>query len=222
MSNITRHCLILACALFVAPAARAQGPVVIEELTATWCPACYGAGRALDRIEHENRRDQVILIAYHRSDELEHPFCDSTAAYYNSGYLPTVWFNGRSSLVSGYASSAGQYGIDTMYGKYLWEIECQRAWMAERNWVDLSMTGAIDPTSTSLQITIRTRTAYPRELTAIALITEDDVPVDADNGQTVCNGVLRECLGTETVRLDSAGGKQVLTFTVSFFTCLNA
>ena len=37
-------------------------PIVIEEFTGTWCPVCYGAGMALDEIEANYSRRQIIIL----------------------------------------------------------------------------------------------------------------------------------------------------------------
>jgi thiol-disulfide isomerase/thioredoxin len=183
-----------------------QRPVVIEEFTGTWCGPCYGAGMALDLIEQEYSRDQVLVVAYHMSDAYSIPIGGDRQDYYGVSAYPTVWFNGMGYAVGGTTWAAGPAGYMAKHNLYVQGIAAEQAWTAGTVPFELSLAGRVGPSNPQMTLTVRTSTGYPRSVNAVFLITEDGIVVsNPSNGKDVLNAVARAHLGTRTVSLPTAG-----------------
>lgn len=199
--------------LLTAFSVQAQRPVVIEDFTGTWCGYCYAASGALDRIEDERPRDEVIVIAYHRFDFYEiSPICADRVIHYGVGGYPTVWFNGVLDVVGGYPVADGESGINIMHGIYEAYIAAEETRTAGVEPFQLTLHGDLGPTDPEMSLTVESLTGHPNPVSALFLITENGIPVTASNGQTVLNAVVRAHLGTEPISLTSPG---TLTVSVS-------
>jgi thiol-disulfide isomerase/thioredoxin len=196
--------------LLAAVSAQAQRPVVIEDFTGTWCGYCYAASVALDRIEEERPRDEVIVIAYHRFDSFEiSPICADRVISYSVGGYPTVWFNGMLELVGGYPVVDGEAGISIMKSLYESHILAEETRTAGTEPFQLTLLGDVGPTDPEMRLIVDSPTGYPNPVSALFLITENGIPVTASNGQTVLNAVVRAHLGTEPITLTSPGSVTV-------------
>lgn len=185
--------------------AKAQRPVIIEEFTGTWCGPCYSAGVALDRISRNYPRSQVIVLAFHYSDNYTSPYESTRRAYYSVPGFPTVWFNGFTSHVGGSTVSSGETGISSTYNTYVSKIQSEQTRTAASAPFRLALRGSIGPSSPDLTLEVSTTTGYPQSVTAHFFITEDNInPVSGGtNGQTELNSVVRSYLGSRAISLPS-------------------
>lgn len=205
--------LFCSMALMIAAAtASTARPVLIEEFTATWCPYCYGAGLALDRIEAEYPRSNAIILVYHINDDYVLDAGITKYYYYGLNYIPTTIFNGVIKE-EGYGSlkSAGQTGVTTVYNKFVKNIDQETSRTDDVEPFRLTLTGNVGPANPKLTLTVLTPTGYPRAVKARFYIVEDGIPVTASNGQTILNGVARVSLGEQQVYLPTKGGTVTLT-----------
>lgn len=206
--------IVLAIAATGASAAR---PVLIEEFTGTWCGYCYAAGRALDRIEAEYPRSQVVVVAYHIDDDFAIVMNSDQQYFYNIGSFPTACFNGYARQTGGYLSSSGDTGVTAMYNKYKTKIQQEQIRIADINPLDVVLTGNLTPNKPKITLTITAKTGSPYAYYANILITEEGIPVSASNGQTVLNAVVRAG-GYATVSLPNAG--DIKTYTLNITTTI--
>ena len=116
-------------------------PIVIEEFTATWCEYCYGAGMALDEIEANYSRRQIIVLSYHDDDGFDIPFNYPRMTYYNILGIPTSWFDGITDSEGGASIDEGADGINGIYNNYLEEIQTEEQRIANVNPFTLSLSG---------------------------------------------------------------------------------
>ena len=181
-------------------------PVVIQEFTATWCPHCYGAGGALDRIEQEYSRDEVIIISFHDGDDFTTNFTYSVEDFYDNEYLPTALFNGLNPIVGGANVYSGESGITNVYSQYVAAISSEQERIKGQTPFEVKLTGSIVPGHVNVHITVTSQTGYPQDAVyAYFLITEDKIPVDASNGQTELNSVMRIYIERNKVILTEPG-----------------
>ncbi|UCC93504.1 MAG: hypothetical protein JSW25_02225, partial [Thermoplasmata archaeon] len=68
--------------------------VLIELVTAGWCPNCPNADGALLEMEEAYTRDQLVILAYHRNDDLSNDDGDARQAFYDDPYQPYVFVDG--------------------------------------------------------------------------------------------------------------------------------
>lgn len=209
---------MLMIAALVANAAAGR-PVVIEEFTATWCPACYGAGRGLDRVEANYDRSKVIVLAYHAQDDFYDEFCDDRMSDLSVNSYPTLWFNGVKKINYGYYASSGEAGVTAMYNTLVNYITQEQQRTANSNPFTITITGSAGPVKPSIDIKIVTK-GYPNQVTLFAYITEDGIPYSASNGQTSLSGVVRDYYGYATFTMASAGTKTLngsLDYTIKYY-----
>ena len=192
-----------------------QRPIVIEEFTGTWCTFCYGAGTALDRIEGSYSRDEIIVVAYHKSDPYSTPFAVVRDAYYSVAGYPTALFNGVVRETRGASFSEGPAGISRVLNEFAELIQQERERTAGAVPFQLGLEGNVGPVDPELIVTVNSVEGYPRPVSAVFLITENLVPVPPDelqyfaNKQPIYNAVVRAHLGTESVDLASPGSLEV-------------
>ena len=77
-----------------APAATADRVVLAELVTAGWCPNCPSADGALSEMEGAYSRGQLVILAYHRNDQLSNAGGDARQTYYGDPYQPDVFIDG--------------------------------------------------------------------------------------------------------------------------------
>src|SRR5208283_5071296 len=121
------HIIILLTSLFVLGISTINARIVIiEEFTGTWCPYCYAAGMALDQLEAQYQRDQVLIISYHMEDDYSIAYNSPREDYYNISGYPTAVFNGVYSEVGGEDISQGEAGISMMYSVYTNDLKSEQ------------------------------------------------------------------------------------------------
>jgi thiol-disulfide isomerase/thioredoxin/chitodextrinase len=79
-----------------APSTTTDRVVLVELITAGWCPTCPDADGALVEMEDAYPRDQLVILAYHRSDALSNDDGDARQAFYANPYQPDAYFDGMS------------------------------------------------------------------------------------------------------------------------------
>ena len=118
-------------------------PVVAELMTATWCPHCPSAEKALTQLEEKYDSSKLIILEYHpTSDEFGTQRIDSRISYYNSRGFPTIFFNGTKSIVG-----AGE-GTLQEYEKNIKSIG------TKPSGIDITMDGKIDSSLATASATI--------------------------------------------------------------------
>lgn len=78
-----------------APAATADRVVLAELVTAGWCPNCPSADGALLEMEAAYTRGQLVVLAYHRNDQLSSDGGDARQAFYGDPYQPDLFIDGQ-------------------------------------------------------------------------------------------------------------------------------
>ncbi|MFH1741134.1 MAG: hypothetical protein ABIH23_19200 [bacterium] len=192
-----------------------QRPVLIEAFTATWCTFCYGPGMALDIIQKNYPRSEVIVVVYHKDDPYSIPFTKTRDKYYGVLGYPTAWFNGIIEETGGARYQDGGVGISNVYNIFAGWIQEEHARIASAVPFQLRLEGEIGLTNTEMKLTISSATGYPGSVNAIVLVAEDRVLVPPDqiqfnaNKQAVFGAVARAHLGTEPVTLNSPGSLEI-------------
>jgi thiol-disulfide isomerase/thioredoxin len=72
--------------------------VLIELVTAGWCPNCPNADEALLEMEDAYTRDQLVILSYHRNDDLSNDDGDARQAFYDDPYQPDVFVDGMAEV----------------------------------------------------------------------------------------------------------------------------
>ena len=74
-----------------APSTTTDRLVLVELVTAGWCPNADGA---LLEMEDAYTRDQLVILAHHRNDDLSNAAGDARQAFYDDPYQPWVFIDG--------------------------------------------------------------------------------------------------------------------------------
>jgi hypothetical protein len=82
----------------VAVATSTDRVVLIELVTAGWCPNCPNADGALLEMEDAYPRDQLVILAYHRNDQLSNAGGNARQSYYDDPYQPWVFVDGATEI----------------------------------------------------------------------------------------------------------------------------
>jgi len=77
-----------------APSTTTDRVALIELVTAGWCPNCPNADGALLEMEGSYTRDQLVILAHHRNDDLSTAAGDARQAFYDDPYQPWVFIDG--------------------------------------------------------------------------------------------------------------------------------
>ncbi|MFH1743436.1 MAG: hypothetical protein ABIH23_30905 [bacterium] len=192
-----------------------QRPVVIESFTGTWCTFCYGAGMALESIQNNYPRSEVLVVIYHKDDPYSIRFANTRYNYYRVQGCPTAWFNGMIEETGGSRYQDGAQGIAVVRSVFQAWFEEERARTAGVAPFQLRLEGQIGPTDPEMKLTVSSATGYSENVNAIFLIVEDHIPVPPEemafnaNKQTAFSAVARAHLGTEPVTLTSPGSFQI-------------
>lgn len=85
--------------------------VLMEGGTGTWCTYCPGAAMGLRDMIETNQKN-AVAVEYHSGDTYENPSALTRIGYYNISGFPTVFADGKLSVVGGSATVS-------MYSSYL-------------------------------------------------------------------------------------------------------
>ncbi len=89
-----------------APPTSTDRVVLVELVTAGWCPNCPNADGALLEMEEAYGHDQLVILAYHRNDQLSNAGGDARQAFYDDPYQPDAFIDGVAEVVGNKGSVA--------------------------------------------------------------------------------------------------------------------
>lgn len=133
---------VLFSVLFLSTVYSAKQPVVLELMTATWCPACPYAEEAVTQLI-KKYGDSLIVLEYHpTSDEFGTDRTESRIEYYSPPGLPTAFFNGIENFVGGGPT------MTPFYDKKIQPL------MNQNTGIEISLTGNIEKNTVNTTATI--------------------------------------------------------------------
>lgn len=183
-------------------------PVVIEHMTADWCPYCPGATNALPRIQQMYDRTEVLCVSYHVfTDPLSTTWQISRRQYYSIGSVPNCVINGVVKTTVSSMLSEGEAGIQNTVNSLVGMIRSEQQRNANRQPFVCKLKGSIKATGAQITLNVLTPTGYSGNVNVIFLVTEDDIPVSAPNGVTRYYALFRAYLGTQSLSLPVAGSE---------------
>lgn len=193
-----------------APPTSTDRAVLIELVTAGWCPNCPNADGALLEMEEAYGRDQLVILAYHRNDQLSNDGGDARQAFYDDPYQPDVFVDGLAEVV-------GNKGSVTA-NRAAYEVEVD-ARLAEPSPLALTAEGYTD-TTTGEGVAYVNVTALSdpglSDLRLHVVVFEDDFgPWNGGNGVTTHDWLTRQLLtGNDGQALTlEVGSEQSFSFT---------
>jgi thiol-disulfide isomerase/thioredoxin len=178
--------------------------VLIELVTAGWCPNCPNADGALLEIEEEYTRDQVVILSYHRNDDLSNDDGDARQSFYDDPYQPDVFIDGVTEVRGNKGSvSANKIAYEVEVDKRL--DKASPILMSVEGWTDtttgegvafVNLTALSDPGLTDLRL-------------HVAVFEDDFGPWNGGNGVLYHDWLTRELLtGTGGQTLDLTVGEE--------------
>ena len=177
--------------------------VLVEIITAGWCSNCVIADGALDGMDDDYSRDELVVLAWHRSDALSFADGNARQTYYGNPYQPDVFFDGVVEV-------AGNKGnVDANRNAYEVAYD-QRASIAPG--LVIALDGYTDTTSGAGEVWVNVTADVAPTQTDLRLhvvVFEDDFgPWNGGNGVNYHDWVAREMLtGTSGESITPTAGQ---------------
>ncbi len=169
-----------------APPTSTDRVVLLELVTAGWCPNCPNADGALLEMEGAYGRDQLVILAYHRNDQLSNAGGDARQAFYDDPYQPYVF-------IDGLAKVGGNKGSVTA-NRAAYEVEVD-ARLGEPSPLMLTVEGWTDTTTGEgvalVNVTALSDPGLPDLRLHVVLFEDDFGPWNGGNGVTIHDWVTR-------------------------------
>jgi thiol-disulfide isomerase/thioredoxin len=187
----------------IGPLAGADRVVLVELITAGWCPNCVIADGAMERLDDDYDRSELVILAYHRVDDLSFGGGNARMAFYGSPYQPDAIFDGVTQV------SGNKGSVQANYNAYVAAYDARATIPSQ---LQLALEGGVDTTTGAGEVWVNvTAVEAPTisDLRIHAIVFEDDFgPWNGGNGVTVHNWVARQLLtGNEGQALTISSGE---------------
>jgi hypothetical protein len=86
-----------------------QRVVLAELMTGAWCGPCVNANKGLQMVEDNHERDEVVILAYHSSDQLSNTDANARLSLYNPSGIPHIKVDGILAAHGSAGNAAANY-----------------------------------------------------------------------------------------------------------------